>query len=214
GYDAVLQADPSNHAIRQRVQEKMTTLLPSGRLFDFGAGTGLDLGWMVPRYEVIFCEPAVAMRRKAIRYNEETLHSDKVFFLSGSNTDFNTWDTTPPFPQKADALLSNFGPVNNIPDINLLFSRLALVLEPGGHCLLTLLDLGFRKRLQWHRRNALLSLFPGRPFVLYLREGAHRQTVWLHSAGAVRKAAAPHFDYISQEKLGGFGFTLFHFIRK
>lgn len=213
-YDEALLGDDSNRPIRQKVREKLLGLLASGRVLDFGGGTGLDLEWMAPRYEVIFCEPSVAMREKAIRYNSERLHSDNIVFLDGGKTDFNTWGETLPFAGKADAVLSNFGPVNCIHDIGLLFSRLAMVLQPGGHCILLLLDLDFRKRLKWHRRNAWWSLLSGRPFVMYLREGDCRQTVYLHTPAAIKKAAGPYFNYCSHEFLGGFGFTLFHLTRK
>ena len=214
GYDAVLQGDESNLVLRRRVQEKLLSLLPSGWVLDFGGGTGLDLAWMTARYQVAFCEPSTAMREKAIQYNNDILHSDNIAFLEGPATDFHTWDKARPFPQHVDVILSNFGPVNCIPDIDCLFSRLAMVIKPGGHCLLSLLDLGFRKRLQWHRRNALLSLLPGRPFVMYLRQGAEQQTVYLHTPAVVKKAAAPYFNYCSHEPLGGFGFTLYHLTRK
>jgi len=213
-YNRVLLGDASNLPVRQRVKEKLLGLLKSGTVLDFGAGTGLDLHWMTANYQVFFCEPSVAMRAKAIQYNNDSLRSDNIVFLDGAATDFNTWQETLPFPQKADAILSNFGPVNCIPNIGLLFNRLALAIKPGGHCLLLLLDLGFRKRLKWHRRNALLSLLPGRPFEMYLREGPYRQTVYLHTPAAIKKAAAPYFNYCSHEPLGGFGFTLFHLTRK
>jgi len=214
GYDDALNKTDSNRLVRDRVREKLWGLLESGWVLDFGGGTGLDLPWLTAKYRVLFCEPAAAMREKAIRYNDNTLRSNNIVFLDGGKTDFSTWETALPFLQKADAILSNFGPVNCIPDIGLLFSRLAMVIKPGGHCILVLLDLPFKKRLHWHRRNALVSLITGRPFVMYLREGPEQQTVYMHTRKAIKKAAFPYFDYCSDESLGGFGFTLIHLVRK
>src|SRR5258708_6014192 len=69
-YDQTMDKDPANKIIRQRVKEKLCSLLSSGRVLDFGGGTGLDLEWLTARsYQVLFCEPSVSMRAKAIHYN-------------------------------------------------------------------------------------------------------------------------------------------------
>jgi SAM-dependent methyltransferase len=210
-YNHALNGVASNEAVRQRVREKLQSLLPSGCVLDFGGGTGLDLGWLTASgYSVLFCEPSEAMRAKAIEYNNDTLHSDAIVFLATAQTDYNNWHPAPPLPRQVDAILSNFCPVNNIEDIRLLFSRLALAIKPGGHFVMLLLDIPFKKRFKWHRRNTLLSLLGKRPFVMQVQSGAFTQTAYVHTPADIRKAAAPYFDYRSAESLGGFGFVLVH----
>ena len=46
-YDAILQKDVNNTAVRLKLAAKFTTLVKSGRVLDFGGGTGQDLGWLL-----------------------------------------------------------------------------------------------------------------------------------------------------------------------
>src|ERR1700722_678196 len=76
-YDAMLQRDASNKITREKVAEKFTLLVKNGAVLDFGGGTGSDLGWLSGgNYDILFCEPSVGMRRKAILYNKSTLHNN------------------------------------------------------------------------------------------------------------------------------------------
>jgi len=214
-YNKVMAGDPANKDVRQRVKEKFIGLLPPGRVLDFGGGTGLDLDWLTQEgHTVIFCEPSPAMREKAIDHNKRDLENKDIVFLEGDRTDFSTWRKEPPFPQKMDAILSNFGPLNYIPDIGLLFNNLAAVIKPGGHFVLLVLDFSFSRRFRWHRRNAVRSLIFGRPFLFYIPyEGGQRQTIFVHTLKEIRKAAAPFFNYSSHESIPGFGFMIVHLTR-
>src|SRR6187402_345771 len=103
-YNAVMVAHHPNEWIRQRVKEKFCGLVPSGRVLDFGGGTGLDLGWLTEAgYEVVFCEPSAGMRQRAMVYEKEVLKSGRVAFLEGALTDFATWTDQ----LKVDAILSD-----------------------------------------------------------------------------------------------------------
>ncbi|HTI07196.1 MAG TPA: glycosyltransferase [Puia sp.] len=226
-YDQTMDKDPANKIIRQRVKEKLCSLLPSGRVLDFGGGTGLDLEWLTTQsYQVIFCEPSVPMREKAIHYNDTILQSDRITFLDTDKTDFATWHRELPFTQKCDAVLSDFGALNYIPDIELLFNNMARVLKPGGHFVLLILKLNLTKRWRWHRRNTVKSLLFRTPYILYIpydqpsaagdknsvaEEG--RQTVFVHSVKEIREAAAPYFNFCKEESLEAYDFTLIHLIR-
>jgi SAM-dependent methyltransferase len=213
-YDQIMDDDPANKVIRQKVREKLCGLLPSGRVLDFGGGTGLDMEWLVSHgYEVLFCEPSAAMREKAIHYNNTILRSDKITFLDDAVTDFIKWERHPPFSQKVDIVLSNFGPLNYIPDITLLFKNLARVIRPGGHMVLLVLQFDFKKRLKSHRRNAITSLLFRRPFVMYIPHKEYLQTVFVHSEKEIKKASAAYFIYAGNESLAALGFTLIHLIR-
>ena len=220
-YDHTMEQDPANKIVRQKVKEKLCSLLASGRVLDFGGGTGLDLEWLTAQsYEVLFCEPSVAMRQKAMHYNDEILHSDRITFLDADKTDFSTWNREPPFSPKCDAVLSDFGALNYIPDIRLLFQNMARVLQPGGHFVLLILKLPFPKRWRWHRRNALTSLVFRTPFVLYIPydepagdTATRKQTVYVYTLKEIKEVSAPYFVFGGEESLDAYDFTLIHLIR-
>jgi len=213
-YNAVMDSHGPNQLIRQRVKEKFCSLTPQGSVLDFGGGTGLDLGWLTAAgYEVVFCEPSVGMRNQAMEYERTVLKSDKVTFLEGERTDFLTWEQTLPFAAKVDAILSDFGPLNYIPDLGQVFRCLSRVIRPGGHFVLLVLRLPFRKRLKWHRRNAIGSLLFRHTFRMYIPYKGHRQVVFVHTEKEIRKAAAPWFSYGGSELLEDHDFTLIHLIR-
>ena len=48
------------------------------------------------------------------------------FFWMRYQTDFRNWNAGFPFDQKVNAVLANFAVINCIPDIELLFEKLAL----------------------------------------------------------------------------------------
>lgn len=214
-YDELLAKEASNRQVRQQVKELLLQASPTGTVLDFGGGTGLDLGWLTAHhYHIIFCEPSAGMREEAIRYNREVLQNDNIVFLENEQTDFTQWQELLPFSQPVDAVLANFGVLNAIPDINLLFHKLAPVVKPGGHLLAVILERPFKKMWQWHRRNALGTLFLGKPFVMYVWHKLCRQTVYVHTPRAVQLAAVPYFECRSCKAVTGTSFILLHLVRR
>jgi SAM-dependent methyltransferase len=212
-YDQIMDADRSNDEVRQKLKEKLRSILQSGWVIDFGGGTGLDLEWLSEAgYKIYFCEPSEAMRARAMALNNFEKLQRNIIFLETEKTDFTKWNKEPPFPRKADALIANFGVLNYIPDLDWLFQNLALVLESGAHVLLVILKMPFRRRLKWHRRNALWSLLSGKTFVMYISHNSERQIVFVHAANKIRKAAAPWFQFQESEPITGF--SLLHLTRK
>ena len=210
-YNAVMDAHRPNESIRQRVKEKFCSLVAPGSVLDFGGGTGLDLEWLTAAgYEVVFCEPSVGMRTHAMTLANSL--SGKVHFLEGPATDFNTWEQIAPF-RKVDAILSDFGPLNYIPDISSLFGNTSRIIKPGGHFILLVLHLPFAKRWKWHRRNALVNLLSGGTFRMYIPYKEHRQMVFVHTEKEIRDAASPWFWYEGAEQLRDHDFTLIHLTR-
>ncbi|HEX5151436.1 MAG TPA: class I SAM-dependent methyltransferase [Parafilimonas sp.] len=215
-YDQLLKNDDSNKFIRQKVKEKFINhVQPGSWVLDFGGGTGIDLQWLLDNnYNIIFCEPSAAMREKAIKYTNDFPHSKRVTFLDTDKTDFTNWHNQNPFARQVDAVLSNFAVINNIQDIKLLFENLVPLVRPGGNFILIFLDIPFRKRLKWHRRNAIKSLIFRTPFSMFVWNKEYRQTVFVHTLKKIKQASAPYFHYRSSEFLGGFGFTLLHLVKK
>lgn len=214
-YDALLTQEDSNNLVRQRVKDQLSQALPTGTVLDFGGGTGLDLGWLsANQYQIIFCEPSAGMREKAIWYNNEVLHNHNIQFLDDTQTDFTSWQERRPFAQTVDAILANFGVLNAIPDIRLLFQRLSMVVKPGGHCLVVVLDRPLKKMWQWHRRNTVNTLLFRQPFVMYVWHNGHRQTVYVHSAKAIQQASAASFECREVQHIAGTSFILLHLVKK
>jgi SAM-dependent methyltransferase len=213
-YDTIMDQDHSNKIVRQKVKDKFLSLVKSGTVLEFGGGTGLDLEWLTSAgYKIFFCEPSPAMREKAIEYNNSTLHYPDIFFLDTAKTDFTKWHADPPFPQQVDAILSNFGVINYIPDIGSLFNSLALVLKRGGQFIAIILDLNFKKRLKWHRRNAIRSLILRIPFKMYIPFKDKKQSVFVYTPREIEKASGRYFDHCECEFLTGLDFTLIHLNR-
>jgi SAM-dependent methyltransferase len=215
-YNEILNRENSNKVVRQQVKEKFTSLLQPGQwVLDFGGGTGLDLEWLTAnKYNILFCEPSVIMKQKAVQYNNSKLHNRAILFLDRDKTDFSTWHANLPFSQKVDGILCNFGVINNIPDIELLFKNFALVTKPGGQFVALFLDRSLKKMWKWHRRNTIRSLVHGTPFSMYVQYKEHQQIVFVHSVKEIKKAASSFFVYVSHDCLGESGFILIHLVRK
>ena len=214
-YDDILNEESSNKVVRERVREKFTTLVPEKELvLDFGGGTGVDLDWLTAnQYTILFCEPSASMREKAIHGGNKA-QDRHVIFLENDKTDFSTWHENLPFERQADAILANFGVINCIPDINLLFQNLSLIIKPGGHFIAVFLDRPLRKMWSWHRRNTLKTLLLGLPFMMYVYYKENKQTVFVHSVKEIKRAAASSFDYVSHERISNTGFILIHLVKK
>ncbi len=214
-YDTLLTQETSNQLVRHQVKDQLMQAVPSGTVLDFGGGTGLDLAWLTAsQYQVIFCEPAASMREKAIQHSKELLHHDNILFLDDTQTDFIRWRSQLPSFQPVDAILANFGVLNAIPDIGLLFQHLSLVTKPGGHCFVTILDRPLKKMWQWHRRNTINTLLFNRPFIMYVWHNGHRQTVYVHTAKEIQLAATPYFTLSNCQPVTGTSFILLHLVKR
>jgi len=208
-YDEILDRDNSNRIIREKVKVVFCKLVPPGLVLDFGGGTGKDLQWLTGNgYRVIFCEPSVNMRKKAI-----SLNYNNIVVLENNASNFVTWENESLFSEKVDAILANFAVVNSIPNLKLLFKNLSLVTKPGGHLLMLVLKNTFKKRWRFNRMAAVYSFFTGSTVVADIEFNQHRQRVYLYTTGRIKKDALLYFHsqgYLFKEH----GFILMHFIRK
>ena len=148
-YDAIINKESANKIIRKKVSDKFISLVKGRLVLDFGGGTGQDLSWLLNNnYRVVFCEPSASMRRIAIDQHKNAFSGTKIDFLDGDKTDFRNWNEIFPFEQKVDAILANFAVINCIPDIDLLFKKLALAIKPGGILVALILESGLKKWLR------------------------------------------------------------------
>ena len=212
-YNEMLDTIPDK-IVRNKVADKFCSAVNDGVILDFGGGTGLDIQWLTDKnFTIFFCEPAIGMRERAISaYSNLPQH--KIIFLDDSATDFRQWHLQLPFPTQVDAVLCNFAVLNCIPDIELLFQNLALVIKPGADMIALVLSKKLKNKLNITFRSILKSFISYRPTTLNLTYKKHRQTVYVYSIKEIIKAASKKFSFCSSEILPGSGFTLIHLRRK
>jgi SAM-dependent methyltransferase len=214
-YDTILDENGDNQVVRHIVAGEFTTLVKGGYVLDFGGGTGRDLGWLIQHsYRISFCEPSAQMRQIAVDKRKKEFPDACISFMDDDKTDFRTWSSLFPFEQKVDAVLANFAVINCIPDIELLFEKLALVIKPGGIVLALILKNSLIKNLRTNLRATLNSFISGNPISIFIDYKGKQQQVYFHSPGAIRKAVAKKFEFIRHKKLHGIEFCLIHLMRK
>ena len=212
-YNDMLNKEP-DRIIRKNVADKFCNIVESGTVLDFGGGTGLDIQWLIDNgFNVFFCEPSSGMRERAIA-DHSNFPKDRITFLDDSSTDFRRWHSQLPFVKKVDAVLSNFAVVNCIPDIELLFESLALVIKPGGDMIALVLTKEFKNNLKRKFQNAFKSFIQSGPATLNIRYKKHGQTVYVYSIKEIEKACAKDFIFCGSDVLPPSVYTLIHLKRK
>lgn len=214
-YEAILKKDDKNEVVRNRVAKSFVASVKYGTVLDFGGGTGLDFSWLLEHhYDIIFCEPSASMRGRAKERRDDEFPGSHILFLDEDKTDFRKWEGEFPFQQRVNAVLANFAVFNCIPDIHLLFDKLALSVETGGAVVALILDSRLKKRLRSNFKGTVMSFFSRKPVELMVEEKKERQLVYLHSIRAIRRAAMDGFHFIHHERLTGLGFSLIHLVKK
>jgi SAM-dependent methyltransferase len=214
-YDTILNDDVNNKIIRETVADRFSSLVKDGCVLDFGGGTGRDLGWLVQhRYQILFCEPSVGMREIAINRITNEFPDAMITFFDNDKSNFRNWNNNYPFERKVDAIIANFAVINCIPDIQLLFDKLALSIKPGGTVLALLLDNSLLKRLRSNLKGTIKSFFTGSPISIFIDYNDKQQQVFVHTSAKIREIVKNKFDFIHIERLRQFGFCLIHLRRK
>lgn len=214
-YDEILDKDAANALSRAKVSAVFTNIVGSGRVLDFGGGTGQDLGWLIKNhYEVLFCEPSLSMRNIAIERSKQNFPNANIRFLHDEECDFRSWPASFPAIGKVDAVLANFAVINCIPDIRLLFAHLGNLVKPGGWIVALILENSLRKRLSSNFRGTIASLFSPNPVSITINYHGNEQIVYIHSIQEIKRATGTDFSFYHQEQLRGFGFRLICLQRK
>lgn len=204
----------SDRIVREKVANKFCSIVKEAAVLDFGGGTGLDLEWLINNNDTIFfCEPSIGMREQAICNHKNLLH-DKIIFLDDSAADFRQWHLQLPFAIKVDAALLNFAVLNCIPDIELLFQSLALVIKPGGNIIALVLTENLKKKLTGNFRSILKSFIHRKPASINTFYKKNQQTVYIYSIKKITKASKKYFNFCSGEVIPTSGFMLIHLKRK
>ncbi|HEV2703680.1 MAG TPA: class I SAM-dependent methyltransferase [Steroidobacteraceae bacterium] len=132
---------------------------PGARLFDFGAGPGIDAryfaeqGFSVDAYDV---DPL--MREYFVDHCRDVIDSGRVNLETGSYREFLAAGNTEP-KRRADLVISNFAPLNLVDDLCELFGTFAALTGPQGRVLASVLNPCFsgelRSRWWWRRAPRL-----------------------------------------------------------
>jgi SAM-dependent methyltransferase len=123
---------------------------PGSRLFDFGAGTGLDAkffaerGFTIDAYDV---DPR--MRECFAEYCRSLIDSGGVSLDCSSYPEFVSRRTAS--ARQADLVISNFAPLNLVEDLHELFAKFHALTAPNGKILAGVLNPCFfgDMRLRW-----------------------------------------------------------------
>lgn len=137
-YVAALSAHESDRRSRAAFQALALGLArPGGAVFDFGCGPGVDArlyaehGLRVGAYDV-----DAAMCAHFRLYCATALARGQVTLVEGLYEDFLR---SPP-TREYSLVTANFAPLNLVPDVRVLFARLAALLAPGGRLLASVLN--------------------------------------------------------------------------
>jgi SAM-dependent methyltransferase len=190
-YVSQITAQESDRLTRSAFRDLVLTLAPrGGKLFDFGAGPGIDArffaekGFTVDAYDV---DPR--MREFFRTHCRDLMDSRRVTLGSGGYREFLTRSATEP-GRTADLVISNFAPLNLVDDLRELFEGFQALTSPGGKVLANVLNpcfLGDMRSHRWWRAAPRLwrdgELFLPGPQAPYYRRLLHN----------FRAASAPHF---------------------
>lgn len=208
-YDEKLMV-AKDQLVREDLKKRFLTAVSPGSVLDFGGGTGLDLPWLIQNeYQVVFCEPAEAMR--AIAKNK---FSGQVKFLSNGAADFKNWEA-PLVEGKFNAVLANFGVVNYIKNLPQLFEKLAQQTADDAQMFLSLLNLPTKQLYKKLPKQVLWSFLSSEPIKTGSQfEGVRHETI-LYKPSAIEKAASRYFDLLEQRRLADTShFVLLHFKKR
>jgi SAM-dependent methyltransferase len=191
-YDSILESKKENVQSRNEVA-KYVQQHSSGRVLDFGGGTGLDLTWLAAHFSAVyFLEPSGNMRKKA-QLRKDELKADKISILPEGQTDFHSWERTKPFKQKVDAVLANFAVLNNIGDPGNLFHALSKITTKQGQLFVVILNPETSTLRSSHPVRNFFSKIRGKTFSIKIKKDNTEQIVYLHSIRSIKQSASPFF---------------------
>jgi len=188
----------------------LKTVKPCEMMCLYG-GIGLDLQWLTTsNFYVLFCEPSERMREIARANVEQLQLRQQVSLVDGKKTDFHIWSQINPPCDEVDAVLANDTILNNIADINLLFEKLALIMNDGAHFIATVLNYSFFSLFKFERSIAFKSLFNTEPLEVNVKSSTIHQPLFIYSDNHLRKAYSNYFKLIMDKPIPNSGVRLIH----
>ena len=185
-YVSQINADESDRRARTAFRDLVLSVAPPGaRLFDFGAGPGIDArffaerGFTIDAYDI---DPD--MREYFAAHCRDLVDAGRVALGGGGYRDF--LERKPADNEaRADLVISNFAPLNLVDDLHELFGKFATLTGPRGKVLASVLNPCFsgelRARWWWRRAPRLWRdgqvFMPGPQAPHYRRLLRHYRTV-------------------------------------
>jgi len=164
-YVRQITALESDRRARSAFQSLVLHLAPSGsRVFDFGAGPGIDARFYAERGRVVAAYDVDSrMCEFFAAYCREAMDAGQIVLQSGTYPHFLSSDA-PGIDRDVDLVTANFAPLNLITDLHALFARFHSLTAPGGKVLASVLSPYFVGDLKygWWWRNALRLWREGR----------------------------------------------------
>lgn len=175
-YDALVDNNPHLTRLRRKVYEHVSRQVePGGRILELNAGTGIDAVALAQRgYKIHATDIAPDMLARARDKVEQFGLQEQVSVQECSYEQLNKIGTAP-----FDAVLSNFGGLNCIPDLSVVIEQMPGILRPGGTvtwvlmppvCLWEMAEVlrgKFRVAFRRFARNGVRSHLEGLQFTVY-----------------------------------------------
>jgi SAM-dependent methyltransferase len=139
-YFRSITARASDRRARAAFQDLvLRSVRPGARLFDFGAGPGIDARCYAERgLEVTAYDVDAGMREFFARYCREFIVSGRIVLEQADYAEFLA--QRPAASAAFDLVTSNFAPLNLVPDLPALLARLHALLRPDGLVLASVLS--------------------------------------------------------------------------
>jgi SAM-dependent methyltransferase len=191
-YVSQITAQESDRRTRTAFRDLVVRIAPPGaRLFDFGAGPGIDArffaerGFTIDAYDV---DPA--MREYFTAHCRELIDSGRVTLEGGAYREFLTLKSADN-QRRADLVISNFAPLNLVDDLHQLFGKFDALTGSQGKVLASVLNPCFigEMRARWWWRGAPRLWRDGQLFMPG-PQAPHYRRLLEH----FRTASAPHFQ--------------------
>lgn len=198
-YDQFALDHPNQTRMRHKVYAHLGRFLqPGARILELNCGTGIDAAWLAQHgYAVHATDISPGMLERLQAKREALGLQDRLSFEARSFTDLAQMTGGP-----YDAVFSNLGGLNCVPDLAPIAAQLPAVLKPGGVvtwvvmppvCLWEMAEVlrgQFRLAFRRFQRRGTTAHLEGKTF-----------TVWYFTPQQVRAAFGPEFRLLAIEGL-------------
>ena len=202
--------------MRKELASYFKSNVGSGSVLDFGGGTGLDLPWLLDSgYHVFFCEPASAMKARAEELIEKNTFKAMPVFLPPEKSDFRLWDESNlPFEGELNTVLANFGVINYVKDLPLLFEKFNFLLTENGSIIASLLYANPRKLFTKYFVRSIIARIKGEKVKTGSEYAGKRHETFLYSIKDIKNASKEYFTLKTFKPLRNSDFLLLHLVKK
>jgi SAM-dependent methyltransferase len=198
-YDQAMEA-PVARALRECFWARAEAELPAGaRLFDFGAGSGLDAEHFAGRgYHVTAYEPSAGMLGLLRERCAAQVATGRVVPLGGS---FGELEAALQGAARFDGVVCNFAVFSLLPQLNSVFRLFGRIVRPGGRCLVTIQNPWYLADMRRPAFWKALLRFPAAGVMRYPSESGFTTH---HLPSQIRRAARPEFRPVApKSRVGG-----------